>query len=52
MSENVVVIYKIPEKLRLWVKIEDYPYHKIVFERWRNEKLIKDLNDIHVELSK
>ena len=22
------------------VKIEDYPYHKIVFERWRNEKLL------------
>ena len=22
------------------LKVEDYPYHKIVFERWRNEKLL------------
>jgi len=22
--------------------IDDYPYHKIVFERWRNEKLLID----------
>jgi len=26
------------------LKIEDYPYHKIVFERWRNERINVELD--------